>query len=451
METRLHDECDHLGLLVSLSLMPEASLPQKMLVMARLSLLDWVVCGMAGRSERAADAVRRFVQSEASSGKASIFGGFKAPPRLAAMANGTISHALDFDDTHFDHVGHLSVGIFPAALAEAEDRDQSLAEACTAFLVGAEGAIRLGRVLGDTHYNRGFHQTATAGAFGATLAAGRLAGLDDATMRRALSLCATRASGLKSQFGTMGKPLNAGLSASNGIEAVRLAALGLSSAADGIFGPQGFVETHSDNPKLDALWTEVSDEGVPSFRFHENRYKFHACCHGLHAMIEGLRSMPPAPPDEIASVKVETAPRWLRVCDIKQPSTGLEVKFSYGWLAAMVLIGRPTADDRAYTDELAQDPALVALAARVEVAGSETLTDQQVRGQVHFHDGRVADFDYDLSRPIEPAVLRDRLRAKARALLGQEAEALLALWDRLDGGEELVTARELGALIRAGG
>ncbi|MGP9805348.1 MmgE/PrpD family protein [Paracoccus sp. NSM] len=448
MELGMSGQDDPAGFLVDLALMPERRLPRDMLALARLSLLDWLVCGLAGRAEPLADKMRHFAQTEAQGGSASLFGGSTAPARLAAMVNGAISHALDYDDTHFDHVGHLSVGILPAALALAEERDQSAAEICAAFLLGAEGAIRLGRVLGAAHYNRGFHQTATAGAFGAALAAGRLAGLNAQGMRRALGLCATRASGLKSQFGTMGKPLNAGLAAANGVEAVQLAALGLTTAADGIFGPQGFVETHSDAPDPAALRADPQD-----FRFRENRYKFHACCHGLHAMIEGLRAACPTPPDpgQIARIEVRTAPRWLRVCDIKRPGTGLEVKFSYGWLAAMVLTGRDTGDDRSYTDALALDPALADLAARVEVGGDHDLTDQQVRGEIVLTNGHRIAFDHDLSQAIPASILRARLQAKARALLGAGAGPVLDLWGRLDGDPASVRACEIGALIRAGG
>lgn len=448
MERGMSGQDDPAGFLADLALMPERRLPPDMLALARLSVLDWLVCGLAGRAEPLADKMRLFARAEAKSGSASLFGGFSAPPRLAAMVNGAVSHALDYDDTHFDHVGHLSVGVMPAALALAEDRDASAAGICAAFLLGAEGAIRLGRVLGAAHYNRGFHQTATAGAFGAALAAGRLAGLDARGIRRALGLCATRASGLKSQFGTMGKPLNAGLAAANGVEAVQLAALGFTTAADGIFGPQGFVETHSDAPDPAAL--RADPEG---FRFRENRYKFHACCHGLHAMIEGLRAACPTPPDpgQVARVVVRTAPRWLRVCDIKRPGTGLEVKFSYGWLAAMVLTGRDTGDERIYTDALAIDPGLGDLAARVEISGDPGLTDQQVRGEVVLTDGRRSGFDHDLSQAVPAPILRARLQAKARSLLGAGAGPVLDLWGRLDSDPGSVRAREIGALIRAGG
>src|SRR5206468_11148804 len=90
-------------------------------------------------------------------------------------------------------------------------RERSAAEVLDAFLIGAEAAIRVGLVLGRPHYERGFHQTATAGAFGATVAAARALRLGRPATRQALSLVATRASGLKSQFGTMGKPYNAGV------------------------------------------------------------------------------------------------------------------------------------------------------------------------------------------------------------------------------------------------
>jgi 2-methylcitrate dehydratase PrpD len=98
----------------------------------------------------------------------------------------------------------------------AEEINAPASAVLDALLIGAEASIRIGMVLGRRHYDRGFHQTATAGAFGATVAAARVMGLARDETRNALSLVATRASGLKSQFGSMGKPFNAGVAASNG-------------------------------------------------------------------------------------------------------------------------------------------------------------------------------------------------------------------------------------------
>ena len=222
---------DHL---ISLSRAPAADLPSGALQLARLSLLDWMACGLAGVDEPLAGILRALAEAEGGTEQASLFGAGRAPARMAALLNGATSHALDYDDTHFAHVGHLSVGIYPAALAVGEEIDAYADEVIAAFLGGAEGAIRVGLALGQAHYDLGFHQTATAGAFGATLAVARLLKLDASQTRHAFGLCATRASGIKSQFGTMGKPYNAGVAAANGVECAKLAALGMASEDAGL-------------------------------------------------------------------------------------------------------------------------------------------------------------------------------------------------------------------------
>ncbi|MFK7938811.1 MAG: MmgE/PrpD family protein [Roseovarius sp.] len=397
--------------------------------LARLSLLDWITCGVAGQAEPVAQHLRQFAQAEASQAQAQMFGHGAAPARMAALVNGATSHALDYDDTHFAHVGHLSVGIYPAALAVAQHMDAPARDMITAFLMGAEGAIRIGLVLGKDHYQMGFHQTATAGAFGATLAAGRLYGLTDPQMRAALGLCATRASGLKSQFGTMGKPYNAGVAASNGVECAQLAQLGLSAPEDGILGPQGFVDTHAPGGPVSL--------NIPAgqYLFEDNKYKLHACCHGTHAMIEALLVAQKAQafslPD-IRAIALRTNPRWLRVCDNKAPRTGLEVKFSYGWLAGMTLRGDATDHDRTYVDALATDHALLHFAERVQVTGDDTLSDMQAAGELHLVNGTTLPFAHDLKVRITPSDLRSRLHTKAETMLGFKGTEIWALHDVLD-------------------
>ena len=145
-----------------------------------------------------------------------------------------------------------------------------------AFLVGAEAACRIGIVLGRDHYNAGFHQTATSGAFGATIAAARLYQLDRTAISMALGLVSTRASGLKSQFGTMGKPFNAGAAAANGIEAASLAKRGFSASLDAFAGPQSFLAAHhADQVGSD----EIVNWSFDKFFFATVSHKLHACCH----------------------------------------------------------------------------------------------------------------------------------------------------------------------------
>lgn len=429
-----------------LSVMQDRDIPARALTLARFSLLDWMACGLAGIEEPLAVKLRQMARSEAGTPQADLFGGLKAPARMAALVNGATGHALDYDDTHFGHIGHLSVGIYPAALAAAQQQECSAEDVVRAFVVGAEFAIRLGMTLGAQHYNHGYHQTATAGAFGATVAAGRIYGLNETQMRHAVHLCATRASGLKSQFGTMGKPYNAGISAANGVECAQLAALDFTAAEDGLLGPQGFVETHSQDIDHDSPWAESPAD---KFLFEDNKYKLHACCHGLHAMIEVLLAdeSPQVALDDIALVEIETNPRWLRVCDKKRPGTGLEVKFSYAWLAGMTLRGDNTADDRTYSDQMAQDPQIAAFADRVKVVGDAGLSDTQVRGTLEMRDGTKQPFAHDLQDPLPPEVLEQKLRAKARALLPDAGDRI---WGLLDTLSEM-RANDLGSQIARAG
>ncbi len=309
-----------------------------------------------------------------------------------------------------------------------------------AFLVGAEASIRLGVVLGQRHYDHGFHQTATAGCFGASVAAGRLLDLGPQRLRMALSLASTRASGLKAQFGTMGKPYNAGIAAANGVEAALLAERGFISCDDGLGAAQGFLATHAA--------TAADWPAADGFLFEDIKHKFHACCHGTHAMIEALQKLMTQraiAPDAIASIVVRVNPRWLKVCDIKAPRSGLEIKFSYAYLAAMVLSGIDTAADHSYADAVCDSAALRQLSQRVTVVGDAHIGDMETEVALTLPDGLRVAGRHDLSVRHAPEVIANGLRRKARALLGEERAE--AIWASIAGIDAL-TARDLAALLR---
>jgi 2-methylcitrate dehydratase PrpD len=429
--------------LLDLAAVAAGSLPDNALVLASLSVFDWMVVARAGADKPLSHIIRDFVAGEGGHPAATVVGApIRVPARAAALANGTISHALDYDDTHFGHIGHLSVGVLPAALAVGEQLDLPARLMRDAFLVGAEAACRIGMVLGRRHYELGFHQTATAGAFGATVAAARLLGLSRTQLRHALSLVTTRASGLKSQFGTMGKPFNAGIAASNGVEAAMLARSGFVSCDDGIGGRQGFLATHTDDASDSRGWVEPP----PSrFVFEDNKYKLHACCHGTHAMLNALldaHDNSDFVPDRVAHITVSTNPRWLSVCDIKLPRTGLEVKFSYAFLAAMVLHGIDTASDRSFTDAICTEPALSATAQRVTVKGDDRVSDTAAVVAIILDSGERIEVTHDLAERLPLPRLKDGLQAKARALLGRiEAERLWSAVSDLEG----ISTRDLAA------
>lgn len=436
---------DHL---LDIAALPASQLPEHSQRMASLSLFDWLTVLLAGARQELSDIIRAFVLDEGGRPAASVAGsGVLLPARAAALANGTMSHALDYDDTHFAHIGHLSVGIYPAALAAGEDTGATAEAVRDAFLLGAEAACRVGMILGREHYQRGFHQTATAGAFGATIAAARLYGLDRQTLRHALGLASTRASGLKSQFGTMGKPFNAGIAASNGVEAARLARFGFTSCDDGIGGAQGFIATHCEAREHSGPWR---DPPPGHFVFDGNSYKLHACCHGTHAMIEALRSLQARgelPGQEVSRIDVATHPRWLKVCDIKSPRTGLEAKFSYGFLAAMTVRGIDTSSDKAFADSLCADPELRRLASHVAVTGDERLADTAARVAVTTTAGTRVTASHDVAQPMAPEIIAQGLRRKSEGLLGADTAGMV--WETVANLRQH-SAAALGRLLRPG-
>jgi 2-methylcitrate dehydratase PrpD len=384
-------------------------------LMTRLSALDWLAVGRAGADEPAARILRGLTQEDAGAEQAHVFGASsRVPARMAAQLNGVTAHALDYDDTHFGHIGHPSVAVFPAAVAMGELQAASLADVLQAALVGMEVSIRVGLWLGRAHYQAGFHQTATAGAFGAAVAAARLARLDSRAMQQVLGLAATRAAGLKAQFGTMGKPYNAGSAAMPGVEAAQLVQRGFVSAAGAMEGEFGFGTSHHGAGDMGAALDGLGEIWL----FEDVSHKFHACCHGLHAALEAARDLDIAAP-EIAEMHVATHPRWISVCNQPAPDTGLGAKFSYTTVLAMQALGYDTALPASFGDATCFDPRLLALRRKIDVVADDSLRETEAVLTILRRDGVRRQARHDLQSPMAPGLREARVRAKAGALIGE--------------------------------
>ncbi len=391
-------------------------------------LLDWFAVTIAGASE---PLVRMLVAEAIEEGgieRASLIGAGRGTLAQAALINGAAGHALDYDDVHQAMKGHPTVPLVPAILALGESLGANGRDLVTAFVAGYESECRIGLLVAPGHYGRGFHATATIGCFGAAAASANLMGLDAEATARALGIVGTQAAGLKSQFGTMCKPLHAGHAAATGLQAARLAGRGITSRPDILEVEQGFADTHSDDFDAEAALADPPE----GFFLRGNLFKYHAACYLTHSTIEalaGLRQDHDLEPDQLAAVTLEVDPGHLKVCHIEEPASGLEVKFSLRHTAAMALSGIDTSNPETYTDELAGRPDLVSLRRRVEVqpsGGPGTLA----TAVVTLGDGRRLESSIDVG--IAAADLEAqgaRLRAKFESLviplLGSEASAAL--------------------------
>src|SRR5437762_1052787 len=335
------------------------ALPEPVRELARQCVLDYYGVALAGADDPLATILVDELAEAGGAAQASIIGHrVKLPALSAALVNGAIGHALDYDDVNLAMPGHPSVAILPGLVALAEQRHSTGREVIAAFVAGYETACRIGMALRPGHYDRGFHATGTVGAFGAAAACAHLLGLDAEAMARALGIAGTQAAGLKSQFGTMCKPFHAGKASQSGLLAARLAARGFSSRPDLVECEQGFALTHA--PDFDGQ----AALAAPASGFHifANLFKYHAACYLTHGPIESARALRErhgVKPEQIARMTLSLDKSCERVCNIPAPTDGLEAKFSLRQTVAMALSGVDTASLAAYSSETATDPALV--------------------------------------------------------------------------------------------
>ena len=385
----------------------------------KMSILDWCGVAYAAKKEPVSRIVSEMVMEEKGVNQATVISsGHRVSSRGAALANGATGHALDYDDTHFLFVGHPTSSALPTALALGEELNSSIEDILLAYMAGVEVSTIIGHILGYSHYNAGFHQTATSGSFGSTIVASKLLGLSEDQTINALGLVSTRASGIKSQFGTMGKPFHAGMAASNGIEAAKLSKLGFISRDDGIECEQGFFQTHGWNKEIPPR--AIEGLGV-EFLFPEIKYKFHACCHGLHSFLEALDELKQVNnfnPKTIEKIEIETNPSWLKVCNIEKPKTGLESKFSYKLTAAMSIFGKDTSSLDTYDDTICFNDQMNEIRDKVKVIPNENLTNTQ--SVISIKDGSSEiNNKHDLSDNIEKNILETKIVSKSASLLSK--------------------------------
>jgi 2-methylcitrate dehydratase PrpD len=387
------------------------ALPDGVRELARQCVLDYLGVGLAGADDELARILLEETSEAGGAAQAGVIGHVARLPVLsAALVNGAIAHALDYDDVNLAMPGHPSVAILPALLALAEEKKASGKAVIAAFVAGYETCCRLGMTLRPGHYNRGFHATGTVGAFGAAAACAHLLGLDAETTARALGIAGTQSAGLKSQFGTMCKPFHAGKAAQNGLLAARLAARGFSSRPDLVECAQGFAATHSP----DFVPEKALAAPRRGFHIYANLFKYHAACYMTHAPIEcgrQLREQGVAPGD-IAAINLTLHHATDRVCNIPAPTDGLEAKFSLRQTVAMALSGVDTASLGAYSVATATDPALVGLRDRVNFDFREDFPEAGAEIEVQLKDGRKANARFDAGVPMADIAAQGRRLAQ---------------------------------------
>ncbi|HSV83108.1 MAG TPA: MmgE/PrpD family protein [Ramlibacter sp.] len=346
---------------------------------ARDAIADCIGCTLAGSREPLAAPLLSVLPSlgEASPEAPSVLVGTGrfAAPADAALVNGTLAHALDFDDTNHPAYAHPSAVLVPAMLALAPLVQATGSALVDAYIVGFELFGKLGRALNIQHYERGWHTTGSFGALAAAAAAGRLIGLDLHRMTMALGIAASSASGLRASFGSMTKPLHAGQAARNGVLAALLARDGFTASEVALEHRYGYLDVFNAGIARDPAPLLALGEALEILTEHGLALKPYAACGATHPGIEAAELLHGELGGRaIRAVRAGVCRMAFQPLIHLMPESALEGKFSLHFCVAAALLWGPVTL-ATFSEERVRDPALRALIPRIRMELDERWAD----------------------------------------------------------------------------
>lgn len=354
--------------------------PAQVLLKTTKHVLDTIGVAVSAVREPSVRSVDRVSSLWGGKREATALGtGRKLPAPNAALINGTMAHALDFDDTHLPSILHPSASVVPAALAVAESVGASGGAFLTAVAVGNEITCRLGMAgfdseLGNSiYFENGLHATSICGTIGSAAAAALLMGGDEVAITNAMAISASMGAGLLEANRTGGsvKPVHCGWAAHGGITAAQLSLAGLTGPRTVLEGRFGFFRAYSEGRyDRDALVGDLGDR----WELHRLFIKPYPTNHFTHAGVDAALALRAdgVDPSAITAIEMGLPRPALRTIaeptDTKaHPQTGHEAKFSGPFTVATALIGGSGLGISAadFTDRNVHDPSRLHLAGLV--------------------------------------------------------------------------------------
>jgi 2-methylcitrate dehydratase PrpD len=385
-----------------------------------------------------------------------VCGGFRTSALNAAYANGTLCHALDFDNTSVP-VNHPTSAALPAILAIAEQQELSGRDVVTAIVLAFEvqGRMRLAtRAIGA---NSIFHKPGVSGLMGAVAGVGKLLQLDPQQFCYAFGTAGSRAGSITVNTGTMTKSSHAGHGARMGVEAGSLAKRGWTAHAD-VFGTGKFFETfYCEKPHEPELFLKdfgspwyMLDPGV-GFKKYPSNYFTHRA---IDAVLD-LRARHALKAGDIERVEIDF-PDFLHVARV--PKTGLDGKFSVQYCTALALLDGKVgvesfSDDRRFASDMEALLARTQVNLMSEIPRDIDTTYTVVR--VRRTDGNVLEARCDVPRgfPGVPLSREERVSkfydCVAGALEPAASHRLLADIERLDALTDISSMMQIACAARA--
>jgi 2-methylcitrate dehydratase PrpD len=315
---------------------------EEAIALSRAAIIDTIGVTLAGATEPCVTNLFKIPGMATAPGGSTVFGTHIQTSALdATFINGIGSHAHDYDDFSQSMGGHQSAPLVAPLFALAQERGLSGRKLIHAYVVGIETEIRIARAVNFYHYDHGWHPTATIGVFGAVAACGYLLGIDKNKMAIALAIAASFASGLKSNFGTMVKPLHVGQSARNGLLAVLLAESGYDANTETFEHKQGFLNVFNGPGHYNAELIFENWANPLEVLGRDMGLKQFPCCGSTHpavTMMLLLRQDQPIDIEQVEKVEIFVHTRRLPHTNNPDPQTSLEAKFSVQYAVARALV-----------------------------------------------------------------------------------------------------------------
>ena len=397
------------------------SIPPEAVHAAKRAIIDTFGVMLAGSKEPASEIISSLVRSWGGKPRARVVGaGFRTSSSHAALANGTMAHALDYDDVCHPALGHPTAALLPVVLATGEDCRASGKAVLAALILGFEVWDKL-PASGINPRAMGFHPTAVLGTMGAAAAAAKLLGLDVKQTQMVLGLASSHAIGMGRNRGTMTKPYHAGNAARSGVVSALLVKEGFTAAPDLIEGQFGFCDAFAEGTDWDDSKVTENLGNPYSFTSPGIAVKKYPTCDLTHRAIDAMLRLVDTyqiSPDDVAEVECQTGSMAANVLVFEAPVNYLQGKFSMQFCLATALSERRMGLLEV-TDEKVNDPKIKRLMKRVRLTHGDEPLAQSDTVKVKLKDGREYSSTVDKARGNCEAPLTDEeLIAKYRECAG---------------------------------
>tara|TARA_A100001037_G_scaffold149077_1_gene134697 strand:+ start:6829 stop:8190 length:1362 start_codon:yes stop_codon:yes gene_type:complete len=336
---------------------------------AKIAILDCIACLIAGSKEPIAKILCDNALHNGGNPHSSVLTQhFKTTAQEAALINGAMAHALDYDDVTEGIKVHPSVFLVPVALALGEYSHASGKDFIKSYLVGFETACSVGAGLSESYFDDlGWHPTGPLGSIGSAATASSILKLNTHQTSIALALAASQASGLRQNFGSMAKPFHPGLACKDGVLAAQLALSGFTADENIFEGRFGFLrafsggENYSPHKILESLkeTSHMLESGV--------EIKKYPCCGSSHLSLDAIFKIIASHNLDINQISRITS--WVdfdppRSLVHYEPKSALEGKFSMQYLLSAALVDHQIGLD-SFSDNKISRPEIQALMNKV--------------------------------------------------------------------------------------